>query len=106
MQNSFANSLIDAFWRWNAVPLLVTSLATLVGAAFLLRRFGGASLVLLVIGAAAFVLEHAIDVFLTVLLQYVVGPHPGTAFARAVWPSCLPDPAFDTAKRISHLVGI
>lgn len=105
MLSSLTNSLIDGLHRWGAVPWLIASATVLVGAAFLLRRFGGAPLVLLVIGAAAFVLEHAIDVFLTFLLEYIVGPHPGTVFARAVWPACLPDQAFDTAKRISQLVG-
>src|ERR1041385_152298 len=102
---ALTNSLIDGLHRWEAVPWLIAWSAMLVAATLLLRRFGGASLVLLVIGAAAFVREHAMDVFLTFLLEYIVGPHQWTAFARAVWPSCLPDPTFDIAKHILRLIG-
>ena len=99
------NNLIVELNRWRAVPWLLASVVVLLGAFFLWRRFRGAPLILLMIGAAAFVLEYAIDFSLTFLMEYVVAPHPGTAFARAVWPTCVENPAFDEAKHIVHLLA-
>jgi hypothetical protein len=99
------NNLIVELNRWRAVPWLFASVAVLAAAVFLWRRFGGAPLVLLIVGAAAFVLEYAIDVLLTFLMEYIVAPNPSTALARAVWPTCVENPAFDEAKHISHVVA-
>jgi len=99
------NNLIVGLNRWHAVPWLFASVVVLLGAFFLWRRFGGAPLVLLMIGATAFVFEYAIDCFVTFLMVYVVAPDPNTAFARAVWPTCVANPAFDEAKHILHLLG-
>jgi hypothetical protein len=103
MSQHLKNSLIDATWRWGAIPWFFASLAVLVGATLLLRRFGGAPLIVLVIGAAAFVLERAIEIGLTALLMFIPGPYPGVAYANG--PCLGLNPAFYTAQHISHLVG-
>ena len=103
MLNHITNFLIHTTWRWAAVPWFFASVAVLMGAALLLRRFGGAPLILLVVGTAAFVLERAIEVGLTFLFEFSVGPYPGVAYAAG--PTLGFNPAFYTAQHISHLVG-
>ena len=103
MLNHITNILIDTMMRWSAVPWFLASVAVLIGATFLLRRFGGAPLILLVIGAGAFVLERAIEVGLTFLFHFIHGPYPDVAYAAG---PCLGfNPMFYAAQHISHLVG-
>src|SRR4051812_42799288 len=79
---SVPNSLIE-LRRWHEVAWLIASIAVLVGAVFLLRRFRGTPLILLVIGSAAFVLNSTLQVTLTLLLLY--NAHHNTWHSHDWW---------------------
>ena len=66
---------------WMSIPLPVV-----IGSLLLLRRFGGVPPILLLIGSAAFLLERAVEVSLSLLLPYIV-THQDTLFVRFILPT-------------------
>ena len=89
-----------------ALEFLSLTIPTLVLMACisLYMRFGGIPVVLLLIGSTALLMERIIAVGIILLMPYVV-THPNTAFVRAVWPTCTPNPAFYDAMAVLSGVG-
>ena len=66
---------------WLSIPLPVV-----IGSILLLRRFGGAASVLLLIGSGALLLERLVELGVRFLVSYAM-THQDSALGRVLWPA-------------------
>jgi hypothetical protein len=94
------NIEIVPLFLWLLVPIPV-----FIGSLILFRSGGGKPLLLVLIGSIAYLIWHAIDLFLTVLFPFVLENH-SSWFIQTVWPTCTPHWAFDTSMHILRAISL
>ncbi len=109
---------LASFWSpdWvenvEIVPILLWVLVPIpvfVGSLILRRRVRGTPTLLILIGAIAYLLWRAIDLFLELIMPFVVSQPDSPqvqSFFHTVWPTCTPHWLFDAAMRILRVVSL
>jgi hypothetical protein len=65
--------------------LVLVALATFIGSVLLFRRDGAISVILMLVGSAAYVLWRAMNLSLVAAMQFVL-EHQDSRFVQMVWP--------------------